>query len=231
MRGLFSVIRSRLLVLLLAATAASAVRGQTPVTPPAAEVARALQKRYETIRDFSARFTHTYEGGTLRRKVTEGGTVLIKKPARMRWTYSAPDQKVFVSDGERLYSYLPDDKQVIVSDLPTGDQVGTPTLFLAGKGNLDRDFAAAYADVPGAPRDTYALNLTPKQPERDYEWLILVVDRKTLQIRMLITQDQQGGRSTFTFTDLKENVGLPDNEFIFKIPRGVDVVRDRPPAG
>jgi outer membrane lipoprotein carrier protein len=225
-----SVIPSRLLGFVLAATVVAGVSGQGQVTPTAGDTARAVQKRYATIRDFSARFVHTYEGGTLHRKVTERGTVLIKKPARMRWVYSLPDEKVFVSDGQRLYSYLPDDKQVIVSDLPTGDQVGTPTLFLTGKGNLDRDFSATYADIPEATLDTYALSLTPKRPERDYEWLILVVDRKTLQIRMLITRDQQGGRSTFTFTDLKENVGLRDNEFIFTIPRGVDIVRDRPPA-
>jgi outer membrane lipoprotein-sorting protein len=36
--------------------------------------------------------------------------------------------------------------------------------------------------------------------------------------------DAQGGKSSFSFTNLKENVGLADKEFAFKIPRGVDVV-------
>jgi outer membrane lipoprotein-sorting protein len=39
-----------------------------------------------------------------------------------------------------------------------------------------------------------------------------------------VTVDDQGGRSTFSFTNLKENVGLTDKAFEFKIPRGVDVV-------
>jgi len=38
----------------------------------------------------------------------------------------------------------------------------------------------------------------------------------------------QGGTSTFAFTKLKENVGLADTQFTFKIPRGVDVVTDTP---
>jgi outer membrane lipoprotein-sorting protein len=36
--------------------------------------------------------------------------------------------------------------------------------------------------------------------------------------------DAQGGKSSFSFTNLKENIGLADKEFAFKIPRGVDVV-------
>jgi outer membrane lipoprotein-sorting protein len=45
---------------------------------------------------------------------------------------------------------------------------------------------------------------------------------------MLVAGDKQGGQSTFTFTNMKENVGLSDGEFTFKIPRGVDVVTDTP---
>jgi outer membrane lipoprotein-sorting protein len=41
---------------------------------------------------------------------------------------------------------------------------------------------------------------------------------------MMITVDPQGGRSVFTFTNLKENTGLADNEFVFRMPRGVDVI-------
>jgi len=36
--------------------------------------------------------------------------------------------------------------------------------------------------------------------------------------------DEQGGKSSFSFTNLKENMGLADKDFAFKIPRGVDVV-------
>ena len=55
-----------------------------------------------------------------------------------------------------------------------------------------------------------------------------MVDEASLQLRMLVTGDKQGGQSTFTFTNMKENVGLSDGEFTFKIPRGVDVVTDTP---
>jgi outer membrane lipoprotein carrier protein len=130
-----------------------------------------------------------------------------------------------VSDGVKLYSYIPQDKQVVVATVPPEDSATTPTLFLAGKGNLTRDFTASAGEVPaGMPPGTRALKLVPKKPQPDYDWLVLVVDPQSLGLRGLVTTDAQGGTSTFSFANLKENVGLADKDFAFKIPRGVDVV-------
>lgn len=207
----------------------AAMHAQAPAArPPAADLAAALQQKYDAIRDFSADFMHTYEGGVLRKRVSERGTLLIKKPGKMRWTYTSPEEKVFVSDGVKLYSHIPRDRQVIVSSVPQEDEASTPALFLTGKGNLLRDFTAAYTDVEGAPAGTSALAFTPREPQREYEWLTLVFNRGTLTLRMLATADRQGGQSTFTFTNLKENAGLSDNVFAFTIPRGTDVITETP---
>jgi outer membrane lipoprotein carrier protein len=190
--------------------------------PPATEVARALQQKYDRVKDFTADFTHTYEGGVLKRKSTERGTVQIKQPGRMRWEYVAPEKKTFVSDGRMIYSYVPADKQVITSPVPSDDEATTAVLFLAGKGNLTRDFDVSYAEAGAA--DAIALRLNPRRKQRDYDWLLVVVDRTSLQIRALTAADQQGGRSTFEFRNYRENTGLPDNAFTFKIPKGADVI-------
>jgi outer membrane lipoprotein carrier protein len=196
--------------------------------PPAQEVAAALQKKYDAIRDFTADFVHDSEGGILRKKQTEQGFVQVKKPGKMRWDYKAPEPKVFVSDGRRIFLYVPADNQVIISPVPEEDQATTAVLFLVGKGNLTRDFTVTYADGGGS--DAYALRLQPKLPERDYDWLQIVVDRRTLQIRSLSAADSQGGRSTFQFSNFKENVGLSDKTFGFKIPRGADVTTNGAPS-
>jgi len=193
--------------------------------PPAPEaLARSLQQRYQGIRDFSADFVHSYRGGVLRTQTQERGTVTVKKPSRMHWTYTAPEKKEFVSDGVKVYAYIPLDRQVIVSSVPPDDQATTPALFLAGKGDIVRDFSATYVDpaVPG----TLALKLTPRRSEPDYEYLVVGVDPATLQIRALTTRDRQGGDSTLIFSNLKENRGISDKEFAFRIPRGVDVITD-----
>jgi outer membrane lipoprotein carrier protein len=209
------------LILVLAVTPAI-VGAQARPAPDA--LAKSLQQRYDGIRDFSASFVHSYRGGVLRTQTQERGTVSVKKPGRMRWIYTAPEKKEFVADGRKVYSYIPQDKQVIVSDVPAENQATTPALFLAGKGDITRDFVAAYADA--APPGTVALKLTPRRPEPEYEYLVVAVDPATLQIRALTTRDRQGGESTLTFSNLKENQGISDREFTFRIPRGVDVITD-----
>ena len=216
----------RALAALLAA--AGSVAAQPAGRPAPEALGRSIQARYDRIRDFSGSFTHTYVGGVLRKRLVERGTLQVKRPGRMRWTYSWPEEKVFVSDGSQVYSYIPADRQVYVSPMPAEDQATTAALFLSGKGKLDRDFTIAYWDEADAPPGTYTLRLTPREAERDYDWLTLVVDRETLRIRSLVAADRQGGVSTFAFANLKENTGLADNLFVFKIPRGVDVIRTSP---
>jgi len=100
-------------------------------------------------------------------------------------------------------------------------------LFLAGKGDLTRDFTATIVDTPPElPKGSESLKLVPNARQTDYDWLIVAVEPQSLAIVGLVTVDAQGGKSSFAFSKLKENVGLSDKDFAFKIPRGVDVVTD-----
>ena len=219
--------RHLLPALLLAACVGGAVAAAAQGSS-AAEIASQVQQKYDSVKDFSADFTHEAESGVLRKKLVERGSVMVKKPGKMRWAYKAPEEKLFVSDGVRMYMHTPADNQVIVSGVPADDQATTAVLFLTGKGKLTRDFTVSL--IEGAPAGTYALKLQPKLEERDYDWLQLVVDRSTFQIRSLTAADKQGTRSTFTFSNFKENVGLPDKTFQFSIPHGADVIQAGQPG-
>ncbi len=195
----------------------------------ATDLATALQQRYSTIRDFSADFVQEYEGGVLKKRVVERGSVIVKKPGKWRWDYKSPEKKQFVCDGARVFQYYPVDKQVFTSPAPRDDDPTTPVLFLAGKGDLTRDFTATLTPLPGGmPAGSRALKLAPKTPQPDYDWLILVVDPASYALRGLVTIDAQGGTSSFTFTNMKENTGVSDKTFFFPIPSGVDVISDTP---
>jgi outer membrane lipoprotein carrier protein len=213
-----------LLSIVLAAVSVAARQ----VAPSAADIGAALQTKYAAVADFSASFVHKYRGGVLKKEALERGTVLIKKPGRMRWTYDSPERKVFVADGRRIYSYIPEDRQVIVSEAPSEDAATTPTLFLTGKGHLTRDFVVSMPDVADPAPNTFTLTFTPRRREAEYDWMVLVADRTTLQIRKLMTVDAQGGQSTFVFSNIRQNEGIPDSKFQFVVPRGVDVINRTP---
>ena len=117
---MFTPVRACLLA--ASAAAAFAVPPQAAPAPAPADLARAIQQKYDTVRDFSASFEHRYRGGVLRKEAVERGTMQVKKPSRMRWTYESPERKVFVADGTRIYSYIPEDRQVIVAPVPAGSR-------------------------------------------------------------------------------------------------------------
>lgn len=225
-RGQLSLAAVTLLIWTLALTAQGRLPSQPVSTPdarpPAGDVAAALQRKYDAVKDFSASFIQTYEGGVLRRKASESGSVYVKKPGRMRWDYTSPEKKLFVSDGRTMFLYFPADKQVMKNPVPAQDEATSAVLFLMGKGDIVRDFTVKWAE--GGTENTYRLRLDPRTRQAEYDWLEVAADRHTLQIVGLTAADAQGGRSSFSFSNFKENVGLADKMFEFTIPRGTEVI-------
>ncbi len=117
---------TRLFRFVLSVCIASQVALDAQTRPAPEALARSLQQRYQGIKDFSADFVHSYRGGVLKTQTQERGKVTVKKPSRMHWTYTAPEKKEFVSDGVKIYSYIPQDRQVIVSSVPPDDEARTP---------------------------------------------------------------------------------------------------------
>jgi outer membrane lipoprotein carrier protein len=222
-------VRIPLLVTVAAALcvgSASLPARQPDGAPPIDELVAALQIHWNQVADLTADFEQSYTGGVLSTSSVERGTVAIRKPGLMRWDYTDPEEKLYISDGTTLYSYYPLDQQVITAALPPDDLTSTPALFLAGRGDLQRDFSVDYDRVTPALPDTWMVRLTPNRAASDYDWLTLAVEHDSLRFRQLIATDSQGGVSTFTFSNLMENQGLSDSLFVFQIPPDTDVITE-----
>ena len=201
------------------------INGQTTSLSVETVVSK-LQSRYNRLNDFSADFHHTYAGGLLSTTDTERGVVHVKKPGRWRFDYSMPEEKSFISNGTSIFSYFPQDQQVIISQLPTSSGASTPALFLSGVGNLNRDFTTEALKPVDSNSRSLILRLTPIADNANYEFLILTLDPETFDIEVMATTDFQGGVSAYTFSNLMENPGLSDTVFEFDIPQDVDVITD-----
>jgi outer membrane lipoprotein carrier protein len=216
-------ISRRFFVMLLAVpvTGVGASGASQDSPPAAAQLAAKIQAHYDTVRDFTADWTLTQTSPLRPQPKTERGNVKVKKPLKMRWTYSTSDKQQFVSDGVRIYATFPQDRYVEVSALPEEKESSAWLLFLAGRGNLTRDFTSKLAaeQRPGEWR----LVLEPAGTRRaDFKTLTLEVDRTTFQIRGLTVVDEQGATSAYRFTNFRENRGLSDREFVFTFPKGYE---------
>jgi outer membrane lipoprotein carrier protein len=112
---------------------------------------------------------------------------------------------------------VPADRQVIVKE-QAGEQ-GIPAFLLAGQGILEQFQVFPEPPLPGRER----LRLVPRKADPEVERIYLDVDAEA-RVRAIEVWDVQGGHSRFQFEDVKENVGLPDAQFRFEVPRGVEVV-------
>jgi outer membrane lipoprotein carrier protein len=192
-------------------------------SPSAADLAARIQAHWSAVRDFTADFTLTQTSALRPVTTTERGEVRIKKPLMMRWDYETSGKDQFVSDGTNLYMYHRQDRYVDVSRLPGEDESAAWLLFLAGRGDLTRDFVASLPDRP-PPATEWHLVLKPVSGRQtDFETLTLQVSRRALQFVGLIAQDDQGQTSSYRFTNVRENRGLTAREFEFEMPRGVEV--------
>jgi outer membrane lipoprotein carrier protein len=191
----------------------------SPALSPAEALARKVEARHRKLTDLRARFVQSYRSGMLGREITERGVVSLKPPGRMLWEYRDPERKTFVSDGRRFYFYVPADKQVVVRE--QADLRGIAALLLSGRSDILAQFSVALDGT--APPARSRLVLVPRRPDPELEQATLDVDA-TYRILGIVVVDAQGNRSRFQFEDVRENVGLGDQLFEFKVPRGVEVI-------
>lgn len=190
--------------------------------PTAADLAQKIQQHYERVTTFTAKFTQEQQSKFLPQQQVWSGTVKVRKPNMMWWTYDKPEKKHWIIDGVAVWDYDVAGKIVIRSALPKGSDAISPLLFLSGRGNLTRDFTSA---LPASqPAGEWHLELTPipaKAADADFRSLTLIVARESLALKGLKSIDKDGTIKTFGFTELRENATLTPTDFVFTPPKGV----------
>jgi len=184
-----------------------------------------IQDRYEKTNDFEANFIQEYIGKVMRQPNKGEGKVYFKKKGMMRWDYTVPTQKL-ISDGHTLWYYQPEEKQVLVSDVSRVLKEKTPLAFLAGEGNLGRDFKLLNLNESISQKeDHYVVELAPKEPLATLSKLILTVDKKSYTVLQADVFDGLGNVTRTRFIEIKTNVGLSNSFFQFAIPPGTEVIK------
>jgi outer membrane lipoprotein carrier protein len=194
------------------------------------EVLNEIQSRYEKTNDIEANFIQDYFGKGMKQPNRGEGKVYFRKRGMMRWDYTAPNQKL-ISDGQTLWYYQPDEKQVLISDVSSVLNEKTPLAFLAGEGNLSRDFKLLnLKESVSQKEDNYIIELAPKEPIATLSKLILTVDKKAYIVLQVDVLDALGNVTRTRFINIKTNVGLSSSFFQFTSPPGTEVIKPQGPS-
>lgn len=188
------------------------------------EIVSKIQEQYEIHQDFRANFIQETFWKSLGRRQQAEGIVYFKKPGKMRWIYQKPQKQEIISDGKNLWTYRPEEKQVVVTPMTQAFQSKVPETFLAGLGNLKKDFQARFLKEPSGSGN-YFLEFTPVENQGSLEKLFLVVERENFKIVQARIQDVMGNITQINFAQVKFNNNLADSLFNFTPPPGVEVFR------
>jgi outer membrane lipoprotein carrier protein len=181
-----------------------------------------LQSKYNKISTLSADFAQVHTSRDQRER-RESGHLLLRKPGKMKWNYTAPEEKQFISDGKWLYEYVPAEKAVTRSSIKETGDLRAPFAFLLGQGNLRSEFRRIeFAKESPVKAGNKVLRMIPKHLQ-DFDELRVEFDPDTFQLERLSIIESDGDRSDFIFSNVKENIPAPSAQFAFKAPPGVEV--------
>jgi outer membrane lipoprotein carrier protein len=183
-----------------------------------------VDDHYNHLTSLSAHYQEHYTGMGMDR--TEEGTLLLKKPGRMRWSYAQPAGKVFVLDGKYAWFYTPGDAQAQRIPAKKLDDLRSPLRFLLGHTELAKELDNLTLTL--AAPNSYTLSGTPKGMQQRLRSLALTVDT-TGQIHTMRLEEVDGSVTNFTFTDLRENIPTRATDFTFTPPPGVTIITGAAP--
>ena len=192
------------------------------------QLARAVDAHYNHLRSLQSDFTEIYRGDGAER--VESGTLWLKKPRKMRWEYRSPKEKLFVSDGQAVWFYLPVERQLRKTALRKLDDLRSPLAFLLGKTKLENELRGLSKVVDQSPMDpgNTLLRGVPQSVVRqstagqvsEVQLEITPSD----QIVRIVLLEADGATTEFRFAGWKENLELNDSRFQFSPPPGVETV-------
>ncbi len=210
-------------VLMSAAVAAAGLLSLTSVW--AAQTANAI----EFLKAFTSQ-TQAAEGKFTQRildkegkpvEATANGVFMFERPGKFVWRIVKPYPQSIVSDGSSLWIWDPDLNQVTVKKLSTTVST-TPAAVLFGKGNIE-----AFFNLENEKDDQglHWVLAVPKEEDLTYSRIHIGFDSLGTIAAMRL-EDHFGQTTELKLTDVKTQASFSSETFAFKIPDGVDVLRD-----
>jgi outer membrane lipoprotein carrier protein len=188
--------------------------------PSVDKVSDDLDRHYNDLKSLRAQFTETYRGAGITR--SESGTLWLRRPGKMRWEYTAPREKLFVSDGKTAYFYVPGERQARKAPIEKLDDLRSPLRYLLGKTKLKKEFENLTVRAGEAPGIQLVRGVPKGMADRVSE-MTLEVNAKG-QIQRILLEETDGSQTEFVFSAIQENLPVEDSRFRFQPPAGVELI-------
>lgn len=221
---------------------------ETLETPFKTSSSAAKNSAQSIIHDFQADFFQESQIASIDRVQRGRGKVSFKfhqataekaPLAMFRWEYQEPEIQEIVSDGRTMWVYLPENRQVIESDISKLDnrQGDNPVTLLNGLGNLLRDFNIQWGEPKTDKNGNYILELQPRKESLLIQSLQIIVAEEAVRqyvekkqtgkifpVLVSLVEDPNGNKTRIEFLEGRVNQQLAVGVFHFTPPEGVEIV-------
>lgn len=155
-----------------------------------------------------------------RTQEAQRGEIWLQKPNQFRLETQAPLSQTIVSDGASMWTYDRDLEQVIISSLSNRVEE-LPILLLAGNaGELVDDYRVDFFE--DEVQQFFLL-----QPLREEGILGRLSITFEAGLPIAVGVDTATNERTIINLEVKDNINMSDDTFVFDVPEGIDVIDDR----
>ncbi|HEY0159349.1 MAG TPA: outer membrane lipoprotein chaperone LolA [Thermoanaerobaculia bacterium] len=179
-----------------------------------------LDRAATAMSGMEASFTHRFTAKGFKNSQVESGTVVFGSLPAMRWSYSKPEQKLFVFDGTSSWFYVPADKQVTLGRVTDARKRELPFLLLGDPAARDKHFIVKQQNRGG----NVVTTLQPRDRNALMKNVVVTIAPSTHLIQRIEYTDRDGNRTSFDFSGYHRRAATADT-FKFAPPAGVQVVR------
>lgn len=214
----------RIAVCLAAFVGFPASAAASPTDPETvSEVVSAVEQTYQGVTTIRADFTQVVKNVSMGTEDRQRGRLTLERPRKLRVELGAPVQSAVVSDGKTLWVYSVKSKSVVETpELGGGAGMG---VLLDDLTQLDELFDVSL--VVDKTKPSHTVRLVPKQPGQ-FKSLVITVSKQKYLLQELVLVDQMDNQTQMSFQNIRLNQDVPDSEFVFVAPAGVQVIKTGP---
>lgn len=183
------------------------------------QVLKSVEQRYNQPKTMQFLFQQSFAGPGRMTRV-ESGELTLSKPGKMRWDYTVPAGKVFLTDGTYAWFYSPSAGRVERTKTKESADLRAPLAFLMGRLDFQRDFREFRYRTENGEYHVVAAPKSDKAPYTEVEFIVTT----DFTIRELAVKGHDRSLMRFRFSLERANVKFPPAHFTFQPPTGIPIV-------
>ena len=179
----------------------------------AATAQHQLKLKLAELNTFSAHFNQTVLNANEEVLQTAQGTISLKQPDKLFWDVAEPNENTLIADGETLWHIDPFVEQVVAIKQDAAIANNPIMLLTSPDSEAWNDFQISTQE------DGFVVSSNSD----DSQIVSLELNFTGKQLKKLSFTDRQGQKSVLVFEQIKQNITLADEAFVFTLPEGFEL--------